>query len=84
MFENIFLPIFFAGNIWIYNSELHYDGLQLLLFSIFMSVIVSEWKSHIQGGGVVRPTTNYIVIFKPGSGQLLITLWFFNQGLANY
>ena len=37
-----------------------------------------------RGVGGVGPTTNYFVIFKPGSGQLLAILWFFNRGLVNY
>ena len=32
----------------------------------------------------IRPTITILWFFKPGSGQLLITLWFFNRGLANY
>ena len=37
-----------------------------------------------QGGGGVRPTTNYFVIFQLGSGQLLTLLWLFNRGPAKY
>ena len=30
-------------------------------------------------GGGVWPTSNYFVIFKPGSGQLLTILWIFTE-----